>query len=592
MFADFKEQVAIEIIGSNNVAQNMLLAKVYEEKYDKSLAEALTRSPKKKLVTALQGLLLPTPAFIASRLKHAMESWGTDERTLVRLIAGLDGSQMASVAQAYEQKYSTPLVHALRESVSGDFKRAACAWVTAMQDPSAGLEGTTEREMEEVGDDPVELLKMLDALLAEHGSLIGFMTKLDAETLREACKGFGTDDTRLIRVLTSRSKKHLARTSAAYWAAYDQGLEDLIEEECGGWYAYLATYLVLPETEADARLLTLAMDGLGSDKRALVEFLCARPPARVRAAKAVWEGRNDASLIDRLVGELGGDFEELALTMLKGPRLAEDADDEALDEAEAAENAATLYEALQAGRSADRARVFIEILCTHSPVHNKAIGAAFEDAYNHSLAGAIKKRFRREMADGLTALMSPQADWYAARLKAAFKGWGASNRTVCRVLGSLDKSEAMEVAAAYEKKYAKPLRCKIVQECSGNYRRLAIGWITNPDELEEAVEIPPMPTTEEVEAEAAEVEEVDEEVEAWDELEDEEEPEEPEEPAQERAPEEDEAPPPPAPRPPPPTVVPSVIYAPVIVQVPYTVYSGFPGYYGVAAPPPPTVYFD
>lgn len=133
MFDDFKEEIAIDIIAKNNVSQNMLLAKVYEEKYDKSLAEALTRSPKKKLVKALQGLLLPTPDFIASRLKKAMDSWGTDEKMLVRLLAGLDGMQMASVAQAYERKYSKPLVKALKESISGDFKRAACAWVVALQ---------------------------------------------------------------------------------------------------------------------------------------------------------------------------------------------------------------------------------------------------------------------------------------------------------------------------------------------------------------------------------------------------------------------------------------------------------------------------
>lgn len=61
---------------------------------------------------------------------------------------------------------------------------------------------------------------------------------------------------------------------------------------------------MLPELQADVRLLVAAM-GVeeqtgGGNKKArlgkvddagLIEFLCARPPRRVRAAKGKWEGR-------------------------------------------------------------------------------------------------------------------------------------------------------------------------------------------------------------------------------------------------------------------------------------------------------------
>ena len=46
--------MCIEIIGGNCTEQNMLIAEMYENKYDKSMAKALTRSPKEKLVFALQ----------------------------------------------------------------------------------------------------------------------------------------------------------------------------------------------------------------------------------------------------------------------------------------------------------------------------------------------------------------------------------------------------------------------------------------------------------------------------------------------------------------------------------------------------------
>ena len=37
---------------------------------------------------------------------------------------------------------------------------------------------------------------------------------------------------------------------------------------------------------------------------------------------------------------------------------------------------------------------------------------------------------------------------------------------------------------AWQRKYGKPLRAMIRSECSGDYKRLAIAWVTVPDELE------------------------------------------------------------------------------------------------------------
>ena len=100
-----------------------------------------------------------------------------------------------------------PLVAALKKELSGDFRRAACAWVVALQDPSGGLEGTTEQEVGVLGGDAEGLRGMLRSLLQENASLMAFLAALDAETIAEACRGWGTDDSRLIKTITSRSKK-------------------------------------------------------------------------------------------------------------------------------------------------------------------------------------------------------------------------------------------------------------------------------------------------------------------------------------------------------------------------------------------------
>ena len=181
------------------------------------------------------------------------------------------------------------------------------------------------------------------------------------------------------------------------------------------------------------------MDGRGCDEAVLIEFLCARHPRRVRAAKAKWEGRNDASLVDRLSDELKGDMRKIALTLLKGRRatIEDDDDDEEANEARAKQQAAAIHGYLASGNTAK----IIEVLCSQSSATNGAIARAYEDTYDESLGRAVEGLVKGHACDALKALIQPDAQWYAARLKAAFKGVGTSDRTVCRILGGHSKDE-------------------------------------------------------------------------------------------------------------------------------------------------------
>ena len=53
-------------------------------------------------------LLLPKAEVLAARLKAAMEGWGNDGSALVRILAGIDGAQLAATSAAYLTKYQVP----------------------------------------------------------------------------------------------------------------------------------------------------------------------------------------------------------------------------------------------------------------------------------------------------------------------------------------------------------------------------------------------------------------------------------------------------------------------------------------------------
>mmetsp|Transcript_18138 Transcript_18138/g.30301 ORF Transcript_18138/g.30301 Transcript_18138/m.30301 type:complete len:1081 (+) Transcript_18138:3-3245(+) len=467
-----------ELIGKNNIPTNRRIAVLFENKYNKSLVRALDGKCGKRFHATLSGLLLPRPDFIAMRLEAAMKGWTTDKRLLVRLLGGLDGESMIGVNLAYERKYSRPLPHAIRKEISGEghFELAALVWLKALEEPSRGAETLTEVEVDKHEGDTEALARMLDMLLVENDSLLAFISYLDVETLREAVKGWSVDDTQLIRTLATRSKRFLARVSVGYRKAFQEPLHLLVDEQLSGYYAYLAKFLVVQEAQADSMLLDHALQTPGdADKKALVEFLCARHPRRVRAVKKKWEAANDESLIDKLNDELEGDMRRIALTLLKGKRETDD-DDVDADSAVAEEQAATLLDDPSKG---------IEILCSNSPKQNKALSLVFEDKNDTSLGRHLGSEYSGYVKNALLALLQGQHDWYAASLRAAFRGTGAADKTVCRILGAHDKKDVQLIAKAYEKKYDVTLKSELSRVCKGDYKRLAIAWLELPDQLEQ-----------------------------------------------------------------------------------------------------------
>ena len=481
----------IELIGSNNRAQNARLGDVYERTHDHSMGSDLHKKVNDEVYLAFVSLTMPPSRFIAARVHAALQKWSTDKGALVELLGGLDGHAMHEVHVSYADKYSMPLISALRSELSaGHFLQAVLVWAEALADPAGGLEGVTEVDISAIVGDADALGKMVDALLVENASLNMAVTRLDVERIAEACGGWSVDDTALIKALTTRSKRFLTRVSMLYRETRGLSLERLIDKEITGtgsqgWYAYLAKLLVLPEEQSDARILSLAMDGLGSDKHALIEFLCARHPRRVRAAKRKWEGQQDASLVDRLSDELDGDFETICLTLLKGKR-EHDYDDYVEDDDSSDEfTAKKMAEKIHAHLAQKAKRPVILLLCNNSASLNGAINRAYEDAYDESLGRSLDHGgFDGVALDALKALLQGPYHFYAAKLKEALKAKG-EEKPICRILGSHDKWEVQKIAAAYDEKYATRLKDALDKGCKGDYKRLAVAWVDLTDHLEQ-----------------------------------------------------------------------------------------------------------
>lgn len=96
-----------------------------------------------------------------------------------------------------------------------------------------------------------------------------FPPAIDAacQAIHKACKGFGTDESELIRVLTSISPYERELCAMRYKSLHGQELRDLLKSEASGDFGFLLQLLSVRVVDADALVLREATRGAGTTER-------------------------------------------------------------------------------------------------------------------------------------------------------------------------------------------------------------------------------------------------------------------------------------------------------------------------------------
>ena len=83
-----------------------------------------------------------------------------------------------------------------------------------------GAGGLSPHAASPLTDNIQEYFRLRDAL----GDCVRYLSVLDAQEIRKACRGWGTDESKLTGVLSSRTGDHLQRINAIYVDRYDRTL--------------------------------------------------------------------------------------------------------------------------------------------------------------------------------------------------------------------------------------------------------------------------------------------------------------------------------------------------------------------------------
>nr|CAH8863940.1 unnamed protein product [Trichobilharzia regenti] len=328
----------------------------------------------------------PTPGFSASadaeRLHRAMKGPGTDEATIINILARRTNYERQEICQSFMSMYKKDLKDELKSETSGDFRKVLCQLVV---------------------DTPYML----------------------AKSLYYAMKGLGTNDRVLIEILTTLWNDEIRAVAEAYKKVLkDKGSEatdrslvtDMKKETCGD-YEYALLSLVqaerddvqvlqlksIPEkgvqsitnrdlAEADAKELYACGAGrMGTNERRITRIICNRTPYQLYLTSEVYSSMYGKTLLEHIEAETSGDYRKLLTSIL---RYATD---------RPALIAEWLYDAMAGLGTKDYA--LMRLLITRSEIDLQDIMDAYQVIYGKSLLDAVKDDTSGDYRRTLSALL-------------------------------------------------------------------------------------------------------------------------------------------------------------------------------------------
>ncbi|XP_034527536.1 annexin A3 isoform X2 [Ailuropoda melanoleuca] len=257
----------------------------------------------------------------------------------------------------------------------------------------------------------------------------GFSPSVDAEAIRKAIRGIGTDEKTLISILTERTNAQRQRIVQEYQAAYGKGT--------------------------------------GTSEHALIEILTTRTSRQMKEISQAYYTAYKKSLGDDISSETSGDFRKALLTLADGRR------DESLkvDEQLAKKDAQILYNAGENRWGTDEDK-FTEILCLRSFPQLKLTFDEYRNISQKDIEDSIKGELSGHFEDLLLAIVHCARNmpaFLAERLHQALKGAGTDEFTLNRIMVSRSEMDLLDIRAEFKKHYGYSVYSAIKSDTSGDY---------------------------------------------------------------------------------------------------------------------------
>lgn len=277
------EEAIINLVTKRSNADRLKIVTFYKSSYGRDLLEDLASELGGEVKKVVIGMFRSYTDYDCHELRNAMKGLGTNESTLIEIIGSRTTSQLKAIKTRYFELFKEQLEQEVASETSGDLKNLLISllqcnrseeddvdqnkMVNDLEDlynAGEGSWGTDESTFNKIfaNRSRAELRYINDKYYKHTGKslkevvesefsgdikrllvtvLHALLTPADyfATRIYNACKGMGTDDNTLIRVLISRDEIDLGEIKTIYKSKYGMTLFDQIKDETSGDYKNL-----------------------------------------------------------------------------------------------------------------------------------------------------------------------------------------------------------------------------------------------------------------------------------------------------------------------------------------------------------------
>ena len=277
----------IKIIAHRSNNQRQEILKEYLNKYQTDLREDFKKELSGNFQETVISLFYTPVDFDCYQLNKAMKGLGTNEDTLIEILASRDNERIIEIKKRYIEIYKKTLNKDIQSETSGPLRKLFLKLLEAKKRNNFPIEQECNENAQRLYD----------------------VTSNKKECIQDT----------FIYIFTDKSREELALIAKIYYKWYSKTLFELVESFFSGDFKRALKaiiYSLLSPSEYFAYRINKAMKGLGTKDTILIRVIVSRDEIDMYRIKRYYKQLYNIEMYEKIKDDTSGDYRNLLLELI------------------------------------------------------------------------------------------------------------------------------------------------------------------------------------------------------------------------------------------------------------------------------------